>query len=101
MYQKEYPIVFKEKQTYTLNEFALKTGKSSALVYRRLTEKPMRYKVRFARKEGDRWIFDRQSVDDAIAAGESLIVRVCRTIDQKTVFTYINNRFRSCGKDSV
>lgn len=84
---------------YTLHEFALLTGKSQNLIYRRLTEKPTRFTIRFARKEGGRWVFDRKSVDDAVAAGESLIIPQQKNIDQDAVFQYITNRFRSCGKE--
>ena len=62
--------------TYTLKEFALRVGKSANLIYRRLTEEPPRYRIRFARREGGRWVFDRQQVDAAIAKNESLIVRM-------------------------
>jgi hypothetical protein len=64
--------------TYDLKGFALRVRKSSNLIYRRLTEKPPRYCVRFARREGGRWVWDRQKVDAAIEANESLIVRLDR-----------------------
>lgn len=87
--------------TYNLKEFATLTGKSQALIYRRLTEQPPRFTVRFARKEGARWVFNQKCVDDAIAAGESLIVHQKNSIDQEAVFRYITNRFRSCGKGKL
>src|SRR5271157_246359 len=86
-------------QAYSFSEFAALTGKSCNLIYRRLTEKPQRYAVRFARKEGERWVFDRQRVDAAIAADESLIIRKnsLEAIDQETALKYISGGFRSCG----
>jgi hypothetical protein len=88
-------------QAYSLKEFAALTGKSCNLIYRRLTEKPQRYYVRFSRREGERWVFDRKSVDTAIAAGESLIVRKSSAIavDRETAIKYFSSRFRSCGKE--
>jgi hypothetical protein len=65
----------KSMHTYDLKTVALLTRKSANLIYRRLTEKPQRYCVRFARREGGRWVWDRQKVDTAIEANESLIVR--------------------------
>jgi len=90
-------------QAYSLSEFAALTGKSCNLIYRRLTEKPQRYAVRFARREGERWVFDRRSVDAAITAGESLIIRKnsLGAIDRETALKYITGGFRSCGKESL
>jgi predicted DNA-binding transcriptional regulator AlpA len=89
-----------DSKTYTLKEFANLTGKSQALIYRRLSEQPTRFIIRFARKEGDRWVFDRKSVDNVIAAGESLIIPKNRAVDRDAALKYISNRFRSCGKGS-
>lgn len=61
---------------YTVKGFAALVGKSPNLLYRRLTEQPPRYRIRFARREGGRWVWDRQQVDAAIARNESLIVRI-------------------------
>ena len=71
----------KTPNTYMLNEFASLVGKSANLCYRRLTEQPPRYRIRFARREGGRWVFDRQQVDAAIARNESLIVRIAEFVE--------------------
>jgi len=91
-----------KKRAYSLKEVAALTGKSSNLIYRRLSENPRRYFVRFARREGERWVFDRASVDAAIAAGESLIVKTtsANAIDRNTAINYILGGFRSCGKET-
>jgi hypothetical protein len=88
---------------YSIKEIAALTGKSCNLIYRRLTEKQKRYTVRFARREGDRWVFDKESVDSAIAAGESIIVKRSgiSAVDQETAIKYISGQFRSCGKESL
>lgn len=90
------------KRAYSLKDFAALTGKSPNLIYRRLTEKPQRYTVRFARREGERWVFDRKNVDAAVAANQSLIVRKNRStaVDQETAIKYISGEFRPCGKES-
>jgi hypothetical protein len=60
---------------YSVRQIAQLTGKSANLIYRRLTERPKRYIVRHARKEGERWVFDRTLVDEAITRGESIIAK--------------------------
>ncbi len=63
------------RQTYTISEVAAIIGKSENLIYRKLTEKNSKYTVRFVRKEGDRWVFNRKMVDDAVGNGESVVVK--------------------------
>jgi hypothetical protein len=62
------------EKIYTLKELATLVGKSSNLIHRRLTENPRRYVVRYARREGGRWIWDREKVDHAIDRGEAIII---------------------------
>jgi hypothetical protein len=95
--------IAKKVYAYSIKEYAALTGKSCNLIYRRLTEKPNRFIVRFARREGERWVFDRKCVDAAIAAGESLIVRrtSIAAVDQATAIKYISGGFRSCGQESL
>ena len=87
---------------YTLKQFAMLVGKSKNLLHRRLTEKPKRYAVRFARKEGYRWVFDRKLVDSAIANGESIVVRSnsAIAIDNDRALSYLVNESKSCGEDN-
>jgi hypothetical protein len=89
------------KLAYSISDIARLTGKSCNLLYRRLTEDPKKYVIRFARREGERWVFDRKSVDAALAEGLSLIVRVGspEVIDSATALSYIKGRFKSCGKE--
>jgi hypothetical protein len=61
--------------TYTVKEMSQIVGRSPNLIYRRLTEDPKRYIVRFAHKEGGGWVFDKVQVDEAIKNGESIITR--------------------------
>jgi len=62
-------------QFYSLNDLARIIGKSPALLYRRLTETPQKYLVRFAHQEGRSWLFPKDEIDDAVAAGESILIR--------------------------
>jgi hypothetical protein len=86
--------------TYSLNELAPLVCKSANLIYRRLTEKPPRYRVRFARREGGRWVWDRKQVDEAIAKGESIIIPVDspKTIDDDAAIAYFMGESMSCGR---
>jgi hypothetical protein len=84
--------------TYTIQQVAAMLGKSENLLYRRLTEKLKRYEIRYVRKEGGRWVFDKQKVDQAIANGESIIVRIGVDIDK--VLHYFSGESRSCGRSS-
>ena len=88
-------------KTYTTKQFSELVGKSRHLIYRRLTEKPRKYVIRFARKEGETWVFDRQKVDDAIQNDESLIIRVGKnkSVDINEALTYFINEAKSCGKE--
>ena len=90
-----------KKLVYTVGELANLVGKSANLIYRRLTEKEPRYVVRFARREGDRWVFDKNQVDSAIQKGESIIIKRTspKIIDSATALRYLNRRSRSCGKE--
>lgn len=89
------------KMTYTIKEFADRVGKSPNLIYRRLTERPRRYIVRFARKEGERWVFDANKVEAAIEEQESLITKTKpeELVDEDTARSYFKNGFRPCGKE--
>jgi len=91
------------KSIYTVREISELTGKSENLIYRRLTEKPKKYLVRFARKEGERWVFNKKLVDEAIANGESIIVRAdaADCIDDDTVVNYFSGKSKSCGKKAA
>lgn len=75
---------------YRIKQIAEITGKSENLIYRRLTERPKRYIVRFGRKEGAHWVFDRKKVDEAISRDESIIVPANSflAIDDKTALDY-------------
>jgi len=88
---------------YTVKEISQLTGKSEHLIYRRLTEKPKRYHVRFSRKEGESWVFDKKLVDDAIAHGESIIIRACaiETIDDTTAVNYFLGETVSCRRSCL
>jgi hypothetical protein len=86
-----------ERQTYTISEVAAIIGKSENLIYRRLTEKNSKYTVRFVRKEGDRWVFNRKMVDDAISKSESIVVK--KTIEKLSPNHYIYGGNISCGKE--
>jgi len=88
---------------YDIKNIAGLTGKSKNLVYRRLTERPRRYTVRFARKEGARWVFDRKKVDEAISRDESLIVPndCLNVIDDKTAIDYFLGESGSCGRNQL
>ena len=90
-------------KTYSIKQFAELVGKSRHLIYRRLTEKPRKYVVRFARKEGETWVFSRELVDKAIQCNESLITRAKKhnSIDLETALSYFlkNNESESCGKE--
>jgi hypothetical protein len=90
------------EKSYSLMDISLLTGKSKNLIYRRLTEKNSRYKVRFARKEGATWIFDKAQVDKAIGLGESIIVSSTsmKAIDDTQALTYFSKESRSCGRGS-
>jgi hypothetical protein len=77
-----------ESQTYTISEVAVITGKSKNLIYRRLTEKNSKYTVRFVRKEGDRWVFNRKMVDDAVGNGESVVVK--KQVDKPKIEDYFD-----------
>ena len=61
---------------YTLRELAQVVHKSPALLYRRLSEVPQRYKLRHARKEGGEWVFPRDEVDISMRRGESIIEKI-------------------------
>ena len=89
-----------EKQVYDVQELSLITGKSANLIYRRLTEKDSKYRVKYARKEGDRWVFDKDQIDKAIQNGESIIVKKgsLQVFDTATALKYLKGRSRSCGK---
>lgn len=93
-------FVMDNMHAYSLNEIALLVRKSANLIYRRLTEKPPRYRVRFARREGGRWVWDRKLVDAAIARGESIIVPVDspQTIDDASAIAYFMGESGSCGR---
>lgn len=84
-------------KTYTVADVAGLVGKSTNLLYRRLTEKPQRYTAKFARKEGERWVFDRGLVDSAIARGESLITRATShtLVDTTAAAAYFSGESRS------
>jgi hypothetical protein len=66
-------LLLKNSQNYNIQEISEFTGKSVNLIYRRLTENPRRYEIRFARKEGERWMFYKKFIDEAIAKNEPLI----------------------------
>jgi hypothetical protein len=87
---------------YNINDVARLTGKSENLIYRRLTESPKKYVVRFARKEGKSWVFNRELVDNAVRAGESIIIPVgsAALIDESNVIRYLFQGSESCGKAS-
>ena len=90
-----------EKGTYSVKDIGNLTGKSDNLIYRRLTETPRKYTVRFARKEGKTWVFNRILVDEAIQRGESIIIPVEAPdfIDENTAIHYFSGRVKgSCGK---
>lgn len=89
-----------QQQSYTLKDISKITGKSCNLIYRRLTETPTKYLVRFARREGERWVFDKKIVDDAIKAGTSLIVRANSptAIDPTDALRRFSGRPRPGGK---
>jgi hypothetical protein len=88
-----------DKKCYSIHEMALLLGKSDNLIYRRLTEKPQKYVVRYARKEGDRWVFDKSLVDDAIRKSESIIRRIKDTVlSDERFFSIFNRESRSCGR---
>jgi hypothetical protein len=89
------------KKTYTVKQLSNLVGKSRNLIYRRLTEKPRKYIVKFARKEGETWVFDRQKVDNAIQMNESLIIRADnhKAIDINEALTYFIKEAKSCGKE--
>lgn len=91
-----------EKLTYSLKEFASLTGKSTNLIHRRLSEKDSTYEVRFARKEGGAWIFDKSKIDTALHNNEVLIIKkTSRIIDENTALEYFSTKSRSCWPISV
>ncbi|OGJ86575.1 MAG: hypothetical protein A2487_13550 [Candidatus Raymondbacteria bacterium RifOxyC12_full_50_8] len=85
------------KFTYTIREMAQIVGKSENLIYRRLTEKNSKYLIRFARKEGDRWVFQREAVDKAIEKGESIISK--KPVARARAESYICSGSVPCGKE--
>jgi hypothetical protein len=89
--------------TYTVKDIALLTNKSENLIYRRLTETPRKYQIRFARREGERWVFNKAQVDQAIASGQSIIIKSpCDSgLDKRAVLNYIYRQSKSvpCGKE--
>jgi len=61
---------------YSLAEMAQLLGKSANVLYRRLTEKPKRYVLKFSVKVGNEWKFNKKLVDEAIDKNEPIYSRL-------------------------